>query len=198
MEGSSLYFEIPNDKEVRVRLIEAVPDSFWQISARLQVPKHLSVSGMVAEGTGFKISPGSRQPLKLLAGKGTNEPDIMSIVVGNKMPEFVAIETSYLTPLGYERSVMIGLLRKGYRGTIGFEFAVSRGEYHDIRASCEMALQPWQGAPIAAPELGNQPPRLKLAWDERSGGGRSLVEPIEAVCRALGLKEYNPAERAAA
>lgn len=197
-----LFFEIPDDQEVVVKLVEAVPSNWSWVDGGLHAPKVLVASGQVEENTGFAVERFYSINPTIIGNYDRNEwgkqekPNLFAIMVEQKLPGFITFNEA-----GYDehniifelaKRIAIGFLRKGYRGRLRFYQGCYNNKKYDNPARCEMIFKPWHGAPIYREEAGPQPARVKLEWESCYYGKEEDIAPIVAVCRSLNLREYVP------
>ncbi len=204
-----LFFEIPDDQEVRVKLVEVIPSNWSWVDGGLYAPKNLVASGQVEENTGFamerfhSIHPtiiGSYDPTIIGSydqdeGK-RGKPNLFAIMVEQKLPGFIEFDeagyNSHIVTFELAKRVVVGFLRKGYRGSLCFFRGCYDNNKYDNPARCELIFEPWHGAPVCREEAGEQPARVKLEWESRYYGKEEDIAPIVAECRSLNLREYEP------
>ena len=127
---------------------------------------------------------------------GRGKP-VTLIEAGREFPHFgISFEET--------RTYVVDLLSHGHRGWLEFCKSGYGHSLADRPAVCHMQLASWHGT--KAPEIGDQPARLRLSWHQfvknaRPGGYEPVVDvdgsgtfndvaPIVDVCRRLRLREY--------
>ena len=195
--SGALFFEIPEDPEIMVQLLEAVPPHWEWMSGGLYPPPELIAAGRVAEKTGIRL--GRFYDIHpSFEGCSDKKPDLYAIIVEEKLPGF--IHFSEVQPGNHEtisqefaKRIASGLLLKGYRGSLRFESSCYNDNYGENPHYCNMKFQPWNGdSHYGKEETGPQPPRIKVGWDSRYYGNEEGIAAIVEVCRSLNLREYIP------
>lgn len=203
-----LFFEIPDDQEVMVKLIEAVPPNWSWVDGGLHAPKTLVASGQVEKNTGFAVERFHNINPTIIGSYNQNEgkrgkPNLFAIMVEQKLPGFIKFDeagydTHHIVTLELAKRIAVGFLRKDYRGSFRFFKGCYNNSKYDNPARCEMIFEPWHGAPVYREEAGSQPARVKLEWESRYYGKEDDIAPIVAVCRSLNFREYVPTTSAEA
>lgn len=198
--SGKLFFEIPDDQEVMVKLVEAIPRWAW-IDGELEAPGNLISSGLAENNTGFalecfhNIHPTIIGSYDWAIGR-RGDPNFFAIMVEQKLPGFVRFDEVgyYDGPITFElaKSIAIGFLQKGYRGQLHFYKGCYGNDKYNNPAYYGMTFESWHGAPILGEEAGTQPARVKLEWDNRYRGKKEDLAPIITACRLLNLREYEP------
>ena len=198
-DRNALFFKIPDNQEIKAKLVEAIPVNWKWVDGYLRVPQDLLDSGMAISNFGFELRRSDLKPL-LITTENVQESrgatlDLFNLIVERRFPSFVSFQTAgYDEPQAFARmrNIIAGLLRKGYCGYTSFFMNDCHHNYYDNPARCSMTFNPWRRlSTIREPKsVGNQPARLKLEWHERYGGERRNIESIETVCRELGLRKY--------
>lgn len=196
-ESNVLFFEIPDNAEVMGRLIQAVPLDWLWVDGVLVAPEMFITSGQAEKDTGYTLQRfHSIQPTiigNFDSEKGLrNRPNLYAIMVEAKRPGFVIFDEVGLDSdisLGAARKIAIGLLVKGYRGSLRFYKNCHNDCKHENPAYCGMVFEPWCGY---YEEAGPQPARVRVEWTGRYGGKEEDIDSIVKVCRALCMKEYKP------
>lgn len=198
--GEKIFFEIPDDVETILKLVESIPSTWSWLDGWLDAPKRLTSSGAAVENTGFRISRfHSIKPTVIgrhnRDGEINPAPDLFEILVEQKLPGFIEFDEAGFGRdiLDHAKSLAAGFLSKGYEGRLDFymDYDQHRDSKYSNPARCNMIFRPWNG-PGLIDEHGPQPARVKLEWDEKYGGKMEDIWPIADVCRNLGLKEYKP------
>ncbi len=203
---SELFFEIPDDQEVMVKLIEAMSLEWHWVDGGLHAPESLITSGQADGDTGFMVERfHSIHPTivgSFVDGGKRKKPNLFAIMVEQKLPGFIRFdEAGYdadVVTLELAKRIATGFLRRGYRGRLLFFRNCHNNNKYDNSARCEMNFEPWHGAPVCGREAGPQPARVKVEWNGRYRDSEEEVAPIVAVCRSLGLREYVPQATATA
>jgi hypothetical protein len=194
------FFEIPDETTTRVRLVEAVPQTWSWMDGWLRAPEILLTSGAAIETTGFIFSR-YRCISPIVVGKydptsGREfEPDLYAILAEQKLPGFIRFDMAgYGTEITLElaKRIAMAYLGQDYTGWLNFYSGCRNNNKYNNPAFCQMKLDPWCGAPLDHEEEGQQPSRIRLEWDDRYGGSSMTINPIVAVCRELELKQYTP------
>lgn len=200
MPGGKMFFEIPDNQEIMVKLVGAIPDSWSWVDGSLTAPETLIKDGKVAERTGFAIQrPHTIYPT--IVGEynptihGRELGDLFAIIVEQKLPGFIRFdEAGYIKreiSLALAKRIATSFIQKGYRGHLCF-YSGHYGEYKFPNpCRCDMALGGWYGAPFLNEESGEQPGRIKIEWD----GNRWTEEQANvfvALCKELKLTQYEP------
>lgn len=197
MSKGTLFFEIPNDQETMVKLVEAVPDNWAWVDGGLFAPKDLIALGQVEENTGFVVERFHSIHPTIIGSYDENErrsrkPDLFAIMVEQKLPGFIIFnEAGYdagVVTLELTKRLAVGFLRKGYRGGLHFYKDCYDNHKYENPARCDLVLQ--SGDSIFRGEQGPQPARARLEWNVCYGGREEDIASIAAVCRSLGLREY--------
>lgn len=200
MKGE-LFFEIPDDQEVMVKLVEAIPPNWSWVDGSLHAPKNLVSSGAVQENTGFAVERFHSIHPTIIGSYDRSEgkrekPDLFAIMVEQKLPGFINFDEAgydaHIVTLELAKRVAVGFLRKGYRGCLCFYRGCYDNSKYANPARCSMIFDSWHGTPISREEAGAQPARVKLEWEGRYYGKEEDIAPIVAVCRSLSLREYVP------
>lgn len=200
--GDRLFFEIPEDPEVMVILVRAVPSNWSWVDGGLYAPQDSIVSGAAKEDTGFAVKRFFSIRPTIVGGyskKGKrSKPDLFAIMVKQKLPGFVHFEEAGFdkdeVTLETAKQIAVGFLKKGYRGCLCFYKDYYNNSKYNNPAYCDMTLEPWHGT---GEEVGLQPARMKLEWDDRYSGKEEDIATIVTVCYSLGLRKYVPAPAAA-
>lgn len=196
--SKKLFFEIPNDQEVKAKLVETMPNDWTWVNGILRAPEDLVFSGQVASDTGIAIQRfhdihptiiGERKP----EGEGRLKPDLLAILVDRKLPSFIRFDEAgynpYIVTMELAKRVAVAYLKRGYRGNLNFYKGCHDYSATDNDGRCYIAFEPWNGAPCMHEEEGHQPARIRLEWFyDRI----DCVESIIAICRSLNLREYEP------
>jgi len=183
---SELFFEIPNDVEIMVKIIEAIPSDWAWIDGMLVAPKDLIDSGSAKENTGFTLKRFHDIGPTIIGSYNKernerNHPDLYAIMVEHKLPGFVTFDEA-----GYEcdiatfevaKRIASGFVRKGYLGSLCFFQDCYANRKHQNPASC------WISFKIR---------KVEIKWHGNYGGKEESVAPIITVCRSLKLKEHAP------
>lgn len=199
--GGKMFFEIPDDQEVMVKLVEAVPSTWSWVGGILNAPKTLINSGMALKDTGFTIQrfhdirPTIVGHYDHYQGRRL-KPDLFAIIVEQKFPGFIGFNEAGYDPcvvtLELAKRVAVGFLRKGYRGALGFFKGCYDNNKYKNAAFCSIEFQSQYGTPVSGVEAGYQPARVILEWNENFYGKEEDVKPILEMCRSLNLREYEP------
>jgi len=121
-------------------------------------------------------------------------PDICALFIDKRNPGYVRFDKAGYLPRNKQvtfeaaRRLAAHYVLRGYRGHLSFVSAGHKGNMSENPLSCDMRLEVWKNGPH--PEVGIQPPRIRLQWRREYGGARDGIESLEAVCRKHGLKEY--------
>lgn len=197
--GEQLFFKILDDVEVMVKLVNAVPDSWGWLDGQLCAPAELNTNGKAERDTGFaiqrfhSIGPTIIGAYNRESGKRL-KPNLYAIIAEQKLPGFIDFNEAgyeYEISLELAKRFAVAFLNKGYRGGLRFYLDCYRNSKYSNPAECSMALVSWYGASFGD-EIGEQPARVKLEWDERYGGKKEDITPILTVCQSLGLRRYEP------
>ncbi len=201
MEEGTLYFEIPDNSEIMMRLVGTIPANWLWVDGSLRAPKDLITSGQAEEHTGFALRRFRGSSPTIIGSYNEDErkertPDLFTMMVERKLPGFVVfdevgIDTGVFT-LELAVRIAVGLLGKGYRGGLRFYKNYYDDSKFDNPARCDMIFNPWHGHHTSE-EAGSQPARVKIEWKSRFGGTEADVTPIINFCRSLNLREYAPA-----
>jgi hypothetical protein len=115
--------------------------------------------------------------------------------VDQKLPSFVRFDEAGYDPhvvtMELAKRAAIAFLKKGYSGHLYFYKGCRDYSATDNDGRCFITFEPWKGVPFMNDEAGDQPARIRLEWFYGQKG-KDCVEPIIAVCRSLGLREYEP------
>ena len=192
-----LYFEIPEDSEVMARLVESIPNDWSWVDGTLDASRAPIDAGEVLKNTGLLCDRFSINRLVVPRDR-KEKADLFGILVDRKRPGFVSFREagydSHDFPLVLAKQFAAAFLNMAYRGWLTFFLNDYDNNKYDNGARCNFTFQPWTGASMCGmnEEVGPQPPRVKLEWNENYGGQPLDISPIESVCRELGLKEYTP------
>jgi hypothetical protein len=189
--SGELFFEVPDDSETMVKIVEAIPDDtlWWLRGSLCAMPKQLA-AGTIERESGVVVSSSSIE----LQGK-----DPWSLATGEKLPAYVEFkDVGYFRHSGNPivcKRVAAAFLKKGYhRGQLEFFRHCEYDDHFDQVATCEIFFKAWRGHTpfVGHNEVGMQPARVKLSWDERFRGKEEHIAQIVLACRELHLKEYIP------
>lgn len=194
-------FEIPDNQEVKARLVESVPFDWSWVSGYLNAPKELVACEKAEKHTGFAIERFHEIHPTIIGSYDQNrkqrKPNLFAIMVEHKLPGFIkfcdaGIDSSTIN-FGLARSIAAGFIRKCYAGGLYFY----RNCYDDktinnSAAQCTMTFQPFYGGIYLDEESGKQPARIKIKWESHCGGKIEDITPIISVCRSFNLREYTP------
>jgi len=189
-------FEIPNEVEVMVKLVQAVPSSWLSISGVLEAPNVLVEVGDAIHDTGYNIDQFYTIKPTIVKASTTNRrkndsrqnPDLYALIAERKMPGFVRFEEagadSYEISFGTARKILISFLRQGYRGQVTFcgqRCNEGIGELPGSGRECEKCFFffEWHY---------KNPPKVEI-WND---GRPENFQPLITACRAMGLKELTP------
>lgn len=197
-----LFFKIPDDQEVMVKLVEAVPANWSWVDGALDAPKNLVASGQVEENTGFVLRRFHSIQPTIIGSYDRNKgewgnPDLFAIMVERKLPGFISFNeagyNSCIVTLELAKRIAVGFLRQGYCGGLHFYSGCCDNNKYDNPARCSLIFEPWDGVKeMCREEAGPQPARVKLEWDSQYYGKEEDIAPIVAVCRSLNLHQYVP------
>lgn len=196
--SKKLFFEIPNDQEVKAKLVEAVPNNWTWVNGILRAPQNLVSSGQVVTDTGFAIQRFHDIHPTIVGehrhdGQGRLKPDLLAILVDRKLPSFIRFDEAgydpHIVTMELAKKVAVAFLKQGYRGRLDFYNGCHDYSAIDNDGRCYIEFQPWDGAPCIHEEEGLQPARIRLEWFyDRI----DCIEPIISACRSLNLREYEP------
>ncbi len=193
-----LFFEIPDDQQVRVKLVEAVPSNWSWVEGGLHASKNLIVNGQVEKNIGFAVERFSIHPI-IFGYYDRNEgkwikPDLFAITVELKMPRFITFDEAgydaHIITLELAKRIAIDFIRKDYRGSLHFYGGCHNNIKYENPARCSMVFESWN----------NERALVKLKWESRYYGKEEDIAAIVAACHSLNLREYvpvAPAENAA-
>ncbi len=196
--SDKLFFEIPDDQEIMVKLVEAIPSNWLWVDGELRASKVLVASGKVEENTGFVVQRFHSVQPTIIGGYNRNEkkcwnPNLYAIMVERKLPGFIRFdEAGYSSPsitLELAKQIAVGFLRKGYRGSLSFYRDCYNNIKYDNPALCEIVFESWHGASKSRAEIGSQSAHIKLEWESRYSGKEDDIAPIVDVCRFLNLRD---------
>lgn len=204
--NGEFFFEIPDNREIMARLIEAVPSTWAWVDGALWAPKELVSSGQAIEDTGFELSRFHTIHPTIVGGYSeTNrqrvKPNLFAIIVEQKLPGFIFFDEAgyqeHLVTMDLSKQVATAYVLKGFGGHLTFYKDCYDNSKYDNPAKCAMSFQPWHGPFALGKEAGEQPARARLQWEGRYRGKEEDIAPIVAVCRSLKLREYTPEPAAA-
>ncbi|RJQ36133.1 hypothetical protein C4552_04200 [Candidatus Parcubacteria bacterium] len=196
-------FLIPEgDMFVMLKLVESIPLDWSFVNGRLNAPAQLIATRQAVAGTGLFLSRShSIRPTfigETAWDREKQEPDLYAVLALRRLPGFIRFDDAgyqeQLMTLTLARRIAMVYIKYGYRGTLSFYSNCSIDDRSDNEARCELALEPWHGAPFLREEAGDQPARIKLEWRRDSRGERRIA-PILRACEVLALREYEPAAR---
>lgn len=194
MDGR-LVFEIPDSREVRARLVEAVPSEWTWVSGHLEAPKTFVSAGTADPITGYMferfhcIKP---TVIGRWQESGKREtPDLFAILTGEKLPGFVEFDQAgYGEPavtLAVAKRFAAFYICKGYLGELHF---VSGFRDNDAAANPERCFiflaNGWRYSPFW---LQGNPPAIWMDWRGHWGGKEENIRAIAYTCRSFDLKE---------
>ncbi len=195
-------FTTEND-ELLARIIDAVPDSWSDMSGMLEPSEVLVGQGQVIRDTGYTFHRFNRGVE--IAHRHHPHPNVGSIVeiirpdpvallIEDRLPGFVSFNE-----IGFDASqqfqvakrLAAGFVRKGYRGQLLLNNGRGREGASDMPANLLLCLNPWlHWEGIDRPRR-PMPPTAVLAWDERHGGRADQLDAIRKVCEGLPLISLN-------
>ncbi|MDO8551821.1 MAG: hypothetical protein Q7S03_04045 [bacterium] len=197
--AGKLFYVIPDDLEIMIKLIEATPATWLCLSGTIRAPEALIVRGLALEETGFYIGRfHSIRPTIIgrYDPKGRIEPDLFGMLVEQKLPGFVqfdqAGDSAEFITLTLAKFLAQGFVVKGYRGHLTFVKSIWDNDMGQRSARYGLSLVTWESYPKDREFVGMQPPLVTLEGDGRYGGKEADIESLFTVCRFLGLKEYKP------
>lgn len=199
------FFEIPDNQEIKAKLVESVPSNWLWVSGWLNAPKELITYGKAEENTGFAIERFHEIHPTIIGNydqdRKQRKPNLFAIMVEHKLPGFIkfseaGIGASIIT-FELAKSVATGFIRKGYHGGLYFYRGHNDNDMSNNPAQCTMTFQPFNGAPYLGEESGEQPARIKVMWESGYGGKIEDITPIISVCRSFNLREYTPQKKTA-
>lgn len=194
MDGK-LIFEIHDSREVKAKLVEAVPSEWAWVSGRLEAPKTFVSAGTADPTTGYilqrfySIKPTviGRWP----EGGKRETPDLFAVLSGEKLPGFLDFdEAGYgdsAVTLAVAKRFAAFYIWKGYLGELRFASGFWDNNAVANPERCFIfLLNGWRYSPFLS--QGN-PPAIWINWTERYGGKEENIRVIADACRSLGLKE---------
>lgn len=197
-----LYFKIPEDREdIMVGLVEAVPTSWNWIDGTLYAPEAQIISGNALEDTGY-ICEHNRSELPIIVGKRERSgqrlvADFYGIVVEKKDPGFIEFrEAGFDATFHFEmaRALIVGFLKKGYRGCLCFYKGSVYNNMSRYPAMCGMRFQSQKGVQYWEKTQEEYPTFIKVEWNENYGGEASDVKQIMDACFRYNLVKYQPSK----
>lgn len=200
--GRQRFFEIPNDRDAMVRLLEAIPSRWSQVNGELHAPHVLVDLGHVQQDTGWVIDQFHALHPRMVGrrrSKGIpyDKPNVYAITVEQKLAGFVYFDGAGQGAAGNAVTVQevkelaVGFVKQGFRGDLQFLLLASGWKY-EMKAQCELHLESWRGTSCFQEEVGEQPAHLKVAWDERWDGKEEDILSILETCHELNLREFTP------
>ena len=189
-----LFFEIPDNKEVRTNLVKSIPSDWSWVSGTLNAPNDIILSGEAQKDTGFVAEIYGRDIHPNIVGKydclkkEQVKPDLFAIIAERKLPGFIRFSEGEYDGNTVTRELVkrmaVSFLQKGYGGNL----YLPRYRYGP---KCEMVFQLWDAGKYGE-ETGEQPSRLKIEGYGKYRDEEEWMEPIITTCRALKLREYVP------
>lgn len=197
-ETRKLIFEIPDNENVMVLLLDAVPPDWVILHGILEAPRALRESGRAAGNTGLTFDSFHNVPI--IEGRycpesqSTAVPDVYALVAEGRLPGFLWFNRARLGGSGaltfaVGKNIATAYVRKGYRGILSF-LAREHGE-GECPAECSFCLPGFvrksflKGRPPEYPT-----PAASINWNgERDGA--ELCSSVVRVCRSLELRELD-------
>jgi len=202
MDEHKQFFEIPNDTNIMMKLVEVIPNSWSWIDGVLSAPKTLIDSGKAVAGTGYEISRfhSIHPTIKGIYRDGKEQkPNLYAMIAEGKLPGFVSFhEAGYDIDISFElaKKIAIAYLEKGYRGWLGLYSDCYDNSKYENPAACNIHFKPWEkgrfSVNLSDKNTDDNPPVIEVNWTEKYGGKPELVQPIISLCHSLGLKELVP------
>ena len=197
------FFELPDDAQIKSKLVEAIPADWQWVDGILRAPEELIERKEVALKTGYLLAQFHRiRPTivgEYISLRQRQPADVFAIMGERKLPAFVEFrEAGREEPpedMTFEVAKRVAsiFISKDYKGKLYFGRDYPH-EKHYNSARCAFALESWKGAPCLDDEEGFQPARIKIEWDEPRGinGAVEDTPSIVELCRILHLTEYSP------
>jgi hypothetical protein len=188
--GGSKRFLLPEETESRVRLVEAIPSDWGWVDGIIRFPSDQARFRQIAFDTGYAITRfNCSQPAIIgSAIKGSTvrrRPDLLGIMVENKLPGFVTFD---MAGFGKReefisvREIAASFVRRGYLGWLKFVKSDHRNGRDENPAHCEFRIGP----------NGDEKSEIVLCWEEKFGGEPKDIASILAVCYSANIKSAEP------
>lgn len=176
------------------RLIDAIPDTWSDMSGFLEAPAVWISAGKAMRDTGYRygrfdhnveISGRAHQP-----PEPPIHPDPVAIIIGGKEPGFLSFsETGYDSDRQFfmAKRLSAGFVRKGYRGWLTFNNGKRREYAHQQPARLDLHLQEWSMFEDFSKPRRPMPPAAVLSWNESYGGKLKQLDEILRVCQTITM-----------
>lgn len=173
-------FKVPNDSEVMVQLVEAIPITWSRVDGVIYAPKSLVSSGQAEKNTGYCLdwSKGTVIIGRTRRGGVRITPNVPAIIIEQKLPGFISfVEAGYQPAVSLEFAIEVAahFLRKGFRGDLHFCSEHVNNRRFDNPACCTFIFS-------------TSPPLVRLTWDEKRGDSEEDVSSVVSTCLSLGLE----------
>lgn len=191
-------------RERIARLVEAIPDNWSCVSGYLSVDKKSAQEDHVAWNTGYWIGCATKNAVPWLVGQNSfrqlceARPDVYGILIDRKQPHFVQFDEAGLGEAWYTehalrmpdlKRVIAALIRNKYRGRLEFIRYTAHVGGGMPRLQCRVEMRRFDRFRQDGEEAqDNCPPEIRLRW-LAAHHTREMIEPIEAKCRSLSLRE---------
>jgi len=193
---NTLYFELSDEIEDRVKILESIPNTWRGIEGVLRSPELIRNLSLVAANTRLTIDRNINVRVDCVRGEKGEPltPDIEGLLIRQQLPFMVHFENVWdINPESFDlcRKLIVGYLRNQYRGSLQFFANFYRNELWNNSARCQFIFAPWTGWHNDRIESGPQPARVQIEWADEGEYNRRVKSIVE-MCRTLKLPEYQP------
>ena len=194
---SKLYFELPDNPEVAIEIVKAIPSDWCWVDGGLVAPKELYERGKIAEDTELVLSrfysiKSTIISTKKSEGHLTFPVKLDEIFLEGKLPSSVYFDEAgfdkYSISIDMVKKIAVGYIQKGYKGWLRSFSGYRDNSKYDNPEDLSLNQFPERGGSFISPRP--MPSHVVLAWDERHGGKRERLIPIISKLEQLGLKEF--------
>ncbi|MFA6105212.1 MAG: hypothetical protein WC725_01260 [Patescibacteria group bacterium] len=183
---NQIFFALPDNPEVRKKLVESIPKDWKWFDGVLHFPPDQEMFRDIAYQTGYlfsrlhDISPVIVGKAEQGSGK-RHLPDLSALMVDKKLPSFVAFEEAgRKSEKSFEiiRKIAAVFLRRGYVGHLSFVRSAHKYNRFNNSVRCDFRIYPH----------GGEPSDIKLVWSPEFGGNPSQLEAVLTAFYSLGLE----------
>lgn len=189
----TLYFDQSDlDAQARKRLIQLLPSDWAYLDGTLTASNENRQP--IARATRLTIR--ERRLIAEFTGVSVPLPEILAIFGQHQVPKEVCFiqagNPAYCgeMTLGLARDLAAHYVGLGHVGHLRL---ASRDRHHPkpmvTHAEVRIAIGSWSDPEEQGQQ---QPPRIRIDYNERDPAGCQIVDPVVATCRTLGLKQYFP------
>lgn len=189
MQGQKRFW-LSNDPEIRVKIVHSIPENWGWIDGIIRFPSDQNIHRNIANGTGYAITRfNCSQPAIIGSSvEGSTDrrrPDLVAIMVENKLPAFVTFDMGGFgktEEFVSVREIAASFIRRGYVGWLNFVKSDNRNMRDENPARCELKLR----------QKGEDRSEIVLRWDERFGGQPKDIASILSACYSCNLVSSEP------